>query len=551
MKFPSVAGSVIHVLMDFLGDSNNTSALDVIFFVREILETNPALRKSILEQLLETFTQIRSSRVCSCALWILGEFSVTVDEIERSLVSIQEALGPLPLVKEKKDEETNEDESQPFQKVPKKVTPISTRPAVLSDGTYATQTSVVEIEDVDDDTTATYFRGMLLSGDFFVGTVCSVALAKMGMRAHALPDVPLKQRNRFLGQALLIVTNILRLGGSTLVSQPIDLDNRDRMSLCVRVLVRPDSEMARIWLEKCHSSFISMLTAKQQQETDEAKSKDAQQIQQPDETIHFGQLKSKKGLSEPMGNPLEALMLGDGRGGDRSPNRILQLTGLSDPLYAEAYVTVHQYDIVLDISVLNRSDKVMQNLNIELSTMGDLKLVERPQNYTLAPGDQKVIRANIKVSSTETGIIFGNVVYESGGYSDSCTVILSDIHIDIMDYIQPATCQDTAFRSMWAEFEWENKVNVNTSMTDPAQFLEHIASSTNMKILTPSNALEGHCGYLAANLYAKSVFGEDALVNVSIEKTSDQKLGGCIRIRSKTQGIALSLGDKITMRQKH
>ena len=29
--------------------------------------------------------------------------------------------------------------------------------------------------------------------------------------------------------------------------------------------------------------------------------------------------------------------------------------------------------------------------------MGDLKLVERPQNYTLAPGDTKVIRANIKV----------------------------------------------------------------------------------------------------------------------------------------------------------
>ncbi len=39
-----------------------------------------------------------------------------------------------------------------------------------------------------------------------------------------------------------------------------------------------------------------------------------------------------------------------------------------------------------------------------------------------------------------------------------------------------------------------------------------------------------------------SVFGEDALVNVSIEKTAEGKLAGYIRIRSKTQGIALSLG---------
>ncbi len=38
-----------------------------------------------------------------------------------------------------------------------------------------------------------------------------------------------------------------------------------------------------------------------------------------------------------------------------------------------------------------------QNLNLELATMGDLKLVERPQNHTLGPGAAKTIRANIKV----------------------------------------------------------------------------------------------------------------------------------------------------------
>jgi len=64
------------------------------------------------------------------------------------------------------------------------------------------------------------------------------------------------------------------------------------------------------------------------------------------------------------------------------------------------------------------------------------------------------------------------------------------------------------------------------------------------------SALDGDCGFIAANLYAKSVFGEDALVNVSIEKQPDDKLSGFIRIRSKTQGIALSLGDKITLKQK-
>ena len=52
--------------------------------------------------------------------------------------------------------------------------------------------------------------------------------------------------------------------------------------------------------------------------------------------------------------------------------------------------------------------------------------------------------------------------------------------------------------------------------------------------------------------FFRSVFGEDALVNVSVEKKDDNdgKLSGYIRIRSKTQGIALSLGDRITTVQR-
>lgn len=139
-------------------------------------------------------------------------------------------------------------------------------------------------------------------------------------------------------------------------------------------------------------------------------------------------------------------------------NRILQLTGFSDPVYAEAYVTVHHYDIVLDVTVINRTKETLQNLCLELATMGDLKLVERPQNYTLAPESSKQIKANIKVSSTETGVIFGNIVYETSNVHERTVVVLNDIHIDIMDYISPAVCSDAAFRTMWAEFEWENKV---------------------------------------------------------------------------------------------
>ena len=77
--------------------------------------------------------------------------------------------------------------------------------------------------------------------------------------------------------------------------------------------------------------------------------------------------------------------------------RTLQLTGLSDAVYAEAVVILHQYDVVLDVLVINRTNETLQNLCLELATTGDLKLVERPQNHTLAAGQSTRLRANIKV----------------------------------------------------------------------------------------------------------------------------------------------------------
>lgn len=36
-------------------------------------------------------------------------------------------------------------------------------------------------------------------------------------------------------------------------------------------------------------------------------------------------------------------------------NKVTQLTGFSDPVYAEAYVHVNQYDIVLDVLIVNQT----------------------------------------------------------------------------------------------------------------------------------------------------------------------------------------------------
>lgn len=63
VKFPDVAGEVVHQLIDYLGDTNTNSALDVVHFVREVIETYPNLRQGILDRLVNTLPFIQSPKV--------------------------------------------------------------------------------------------------------------------------------------------------------------------------------------------------------------------------------------------------------------------------------------------------------------------------------------------------------------------------------------------------------------------------------------------------------------------------------------------------------
>lgn len=90
--------------------------------------------------------------------------------------------------------------------------------------------------------------------------------------------------------------------------------------------------------------------------------------------------------------------------------------------------------ISLVLFSVNQTSDTLQNLTLELATLGDLKLGEKPQPITMAPHDFTNIKANIKVASIENGIIFGNIVYDvTGSQSDPNVVVLKDMHIDIMD----------------------------------------------------------------------------------------------------------------------
>jgi coatomer subunit beta len=559
VKFPDVASTVIPVLIEFLSDQNELAAADVLVFVREAIQRFELLRPVIVSKLLDTFPSIKAVKIFRAALWILGEYCTLRDDIQNVMTLIRQSLGDIPIVDDEikkaageiKDEDTQMTQTGNVQKL------------VTADGTYASQSAFSTTQnDGKKELSRPSLRQFLMDGDFFVGAALSTTLTKLALR-YVSQTTDKRKQNAMLAESMLIMAAIIHLGKSGLPAKPMTDDDVDRIATCIRVVADKLDLMFDVFNNQCRQSLSVMLSVTADEERLFQKNRERKTVRvQADDPISFLQLISKNelGATENMFDLTLSQALGVGVKKEITAvtssklSKVTQLTGFSDPVYSEAYVQVNQYDIVLDVLIVNQTNDTLQNLTLELATLGDLKLVEKPQPIVMSPHDFTNIKASVKVSSTENGIIFGNIVYDtSGAASDRNSVVLNDIHIDIMDYIVPASCTDTEFRQMWAEFEWENKVAVNTNISDLHEYLDHLIKCTNMKCLTPEKALHGDCGFMAANLYARSIFGEDALANLSIERPanqSDSTVTGHIRIRAKSQGMALSLGDKINLSQK-
>ncbi|OCK78931.1 coatomer subunit beta [Lepidopterella palustris CBS 459.81] len=557
IKFPEVAASVVDSLMDFISDaSSNASAVDVISFVKEVAEKFPNLRPSIVERLISTLGEVRAGKVYRGILWILGEYSLEAKDIRDAWKGIRASLGEIPiLASEQRLLEEAAEGKEPVEQSnghAKPSAPSGSR-KVLADGTYATESALTSSAAAKAKLEAVKaaskppLRQLILDGDYYLASVLASTLTKLVMR-HSEISKDTARTNALRAEAMLIMISIIRAGQSDFVKTPIDEDSVDRIMSCVRSLSEfsQRKELETVFLEDTRKSFRTMVQTeekKRRKKEDEEKAKSAIQIDDVF-SIRLLQKKDVDGADE-IEQDLERATGGDTATEDLTSklSRVVQLTGFSDPVYAEAYVKVHSFDIVLDVLLVNQTTETLQNLTVEFATLGDLKVVERPITQNLGPHDFLNVQATVKVSSTDTGVIFGNVIYEGEKGVDSNVVILNDVHVDIMDYIQPAYCTETQFRTMWTEFEWENKVNINSKAKSLRDFLKQLMACTNMSCLTPEASMKGDCQFLSANLYARSVFGEDALANLSIEKEGeDGPVTGFVRIRSRSQGLALSLG---------
>jgi coatomer subunit beta len=133
--------------MEFISEFSNTSAVDVMNFIKEVVEKFPNLRNEILARLLSTLSDIKAKKVFRGALWILGEYCINEKDIMNALRGIRNSVGELPILDaeqrllEKHDVDNMDGENEATAHVSKGAR------RVLADGTYATESAFTESKD--------------------------------------------------------------------------------------------------------------------------------------------------------------------------------------------------------------------------------------------------------------------------------------------------------------------------------------------------------------------------------------------------------------------
>ena len=80
----------------FEGNHITTSA-NTIMFVRQVFEKTPEHRANLFKRLCQIFDDIRGFPVIRIAVWILGEYAESKDEVDLAFDTIKNAFGSTPI----------------------------------------------------------------------------------------------------------------------------------------------------------------------------------------------------------------------------------------------------------------------------------------------------------------------------------------------------------------------------------------------------------------------------------------------------------------------
>ena len=467
-------------------------------------------------------------------VWILANYSHELPLLQQSFDLIMKNLGDLNFQLLEEDSINKNDSINNINEDSSKRT--ITKTVILPDGTYGTVTEVLDVKEIKKQKEIKYLRKFILETSFYFSANLVSALTNMIFKMKKLKFDKFKI---YYFNTLNIICAILKMNSKLIYKDP---DNTNHIKMCLKFLLTNNNTIYEEWntyMQKYETELkIAQDKEKLEQELSDQKNK-LSKNNQPDDYISFRHCKmydpDNPDVVEDDPNPTTSQ--------DTSPDSIEQnslsrdsdskkrqfvevLSGTEDPLFVESKVNIYTFDLSIEFTIKNKSKNALQNVSLQLVVPKEFSVIEKPPIFTLEPNEVVHVRSSVKFTKTINAYIFGQISFNNFKGENSF-MHLSGIFIELLSTYKE-NISDSDFRKNWSDYTWEHNVMIVSRKQKYSECINELIKGLKMTLVSPKNIdmINDEYPFMVANLYAKTKLGENALVNLSVERSKDNKIIG-------------------------
>ena len=567
IKFPKI--DKMYIL--FVLEKNITFKKDKLFVYSQIStikqlftvynksedENSILILNEMLKKIIKLFEEIDQYEIMETCIWILANYSKDVPLLQQSFDLILKNLGDLnfefleeELTLEKMDSDIINNDSAKR---------TVTKTVILPDGTYGTVTEILDVKEIKKQKEFKYLRKFILETSFYFSANLVSALTNIIFKMNKLKFDKFKI---YYFNTLNIICAILKMNSKLIYKDP---DNTNHIKMCLKFLLSNNNTIYDEWnsyMQKYEKQLkLAQDQTKLEQELSNIKSKDFKN-NQPDDFISFRHCKIYDPDNPDLGEDESDMNLinnqnveindelfntnSSSRESDNKKRRFVEvLSGTEDPLFVEAEVNIYIYDLSIEFTIKNKSKNALQNVSLQLFVPKEFSIIEKPPIFTLEPNETVHVRSSVKFTKTINAYIFGQISFNNFKGENSF-MHLSGLFIELLSTYKE-NISDLDFRKNWSDYTWEHNVMIVSRKKKFSECVNELIKGLNMTLVSPKTIemINDEFPFMVCNLYAKTKLGENALVNLSVERSKDNKIIGSCFIRSKTKDFMTGLGEKI------
>ena len=529
-----------------------------------VYSKNENILKEMLNKIIKMFEEIDQYEIMETCIWILANYSSELALLKQTFDLIMKNLGDLDFeyFNENENGLENNDESNVKSDSGKRTI---TKTVVLPDGTYGTVTEVLDIKEIKKQKEIKYLRKFLLETTFYFSANLVSALTNIIFKMKKLDFDKYKV---YYYNTINIICSILKMNSKLVYKDP---DNTNHIQMCLKFLLTNNDTIYEEWnqyMQKYENTLkLEQDKSKLEEELSLKKNKDFKN-NQPDDFISFrhckmydpdnfevddddnininrnNNIENDDDEENKEDNSINSLNFGNNRS-NKKRRFIEVLSGTEDPLFVESVVNIYTFDLSIEFTIKNRSKNALQNVSLQLFVPKEFSVIEKPPVFSLEPNETVHVRSSVKFTKTINAYIFGQISFNNFKGENSF-MHLSGLFIELLSTYKE-NISDLDFRKNWNDYTWEHNVMIVSRKNSFSQCINELIKGLKMTLVFPKTIemINDDYPFMVANLYAKTKLGENALVNISVEKSKDNKIIGTCVIRSKTKDFMTGLGEKI------